>query len=201
MTTTTIDHPSLVSATEVQEKLAGRTVAGTVQASQISLERCTAAVVVADEDVTLSDSTGLIVVADNDLVLENGGSMVAVAGQNLQITNGGAAVIVAGQDAQVTNGGSAIMFARRDLTVTRIQAPIEAAGNRLRTEQAGSLLLAGREVYVKQGSIGIVIGGTTNSDDQTRILVNISLRSFIDAAVGLAFFVPVHLLRRLVPDK
>jgi hypothetical protein len=171
---------------------------GSVQsADAVHLHGATAGSVQAGRDLEMQDSYAFAVMCGNDVHATDAGGTIFAAGRDVHVENGGGAIFTAGRDVKLKNGGAALLWAGHDLTASAAPAAAQVAGNVVRTDEPGSLLVAAREAYVKAGTVGVVLAGKANFAPETRVLVTISPDNLAGALVGLACFLPVQLWRRL----
>lgn len=171
---------------------------GTVQSAEtIHLSGAYAGSVQAGGDVDLQDSYAFAVTAGNDVWASDAGGTIFAAGRDVHLENGGGAIFSAGRDVKLKNGGAALFWAGHDVHASAAPASAQVAGNAVRTDQPGSLLVAAREAYVKAGTVGVVLAGKANIAPESRVLVAITPENLAGVLVGLTCFLPLQLWRRL----
>lgn len=164
----------------------------------VSLTESVAGHINVGQNATLTNSTVGFVRTGTNMELRDGGATIVVAGGDFSLLNGGAGVLVAGRDLTLTNGGGGFLTAGRDLTVTNGSGGVQSTAQTLRMENGASFLAAGRTVEIKQGSaVGLVLSGQTTIAPGAQVTVSITPHGLAGAVVGLAFFLPVQIWRRL----
>ena len=113
------------------------------------------------------------------------------------LESGGAAFMVAGNQLTATNAGAGILCAGNSLTVQNGGAPVQLAGERVDIASQGALLVAGCTVHAERSPLALVVGYDVHIAEGSQVIVAVSLRSFVDMLVGVAFLVPVQVGRRL----
>lgn len=143
------------------------------KADKLEVKSTVALVLAAGQDAHVTSSAVIAGAAGQNMTLKESGAMMLSAGQDLHVTNGGAGIMLAGDNAQIKHGGAAVLAARRNLDVQN-------------TEPQSSLLLVAQDLTTRNGSNGLVIAGNATIDDKARILVELSPRKVVKAAITLA---------------
>jgi hypothetical protein len=156
-----------------------------------------AAQLVAGNDMQVKDSSAMLMAAGRDLHVEDAGASVMAAGRDLALKNGGAALMAAGKNLTATNAGAGILWAGHDLTVHSGCGSIQAAKQTAISADQKTILVAGRTVKAARSTVALAIGYDVYVADGSQAVVAVSLRSFADALVGVACFVPVQVARRV----
>ena len=162
---------------EVQEENVEATLSSglvlSANAEQLTVEQSTVFWLVAGQNAEMNDGSMGIGVTGQDLRFNDSGAAVLIAGRDFVLTNGGAGFMTAGRDLAITNGGAGFLMAKGDLTVQN-------------KEPQSALLLAGKEVNVENGSIEVVAAINATITDEAKILIELSPRKAVEAAVKVA---------------
>lgn len=156
-----------------------------------------AAQIVAGNDMQVNDSSAMLIAAKRDLRVEDAGASVMAAGRDLALMNGGAALMAAGNSLTATNAGAAILWAGHDLTVHSGGGSLQAANQTAINFDQKTILVTGRTVKAERSTVALAIGYDVYVADGSQAVVAVTLRSFVDALVGMACFVPVQVARRV----
>lgn len=171
---------------------------GVVQSDDVYLEGSFLLAAIAQKELRANGSNMGLAVAGQQMEFMNGGGSTFIAGQDVNLTNSGARFMIAGRDVKVTNGGGGVLFAGRDVHVGEPNAAIQIAGNALESEGKGGLFLAGHQVRVRGGFVGVVFSANTTLEGDARVLLDLSPRGVVKTIMGLVA-APIALLRWLLP--
>jgi hypothetical protein len=115
---------------------------------------------------------------------------------SVSITNGGAGAVIAGHDVTLTSGGANVLVAGGNMNITSGGGTLLVAGGPMRIEQGGgAILIAGEEVHLARSYVGLLISGTANLKDGSRVLLTTPQAAALGAALGLVLAL-ANLLRR-----
>ena len=188
-----LPEPSAMDVT----RIAGRAAAVIRVDGDAAINASNANQIAAGNDMRVDDSAAMLMVANRDLHVEDSGTSVMVAGRDLALKNGGAALMAAGKNLTATNAGAGVLWAGHDLTVHNGGGAVQTARQTAAIQDQKAILVAGRTVQTTRSTVALAIGYDVQAAAGSQVIVAVSLRSFVDALVGVACFVPVQMGRRL----
>jgi hypothetical protein len=175
----------------------GKPTAVVTVAQDATLHDVKAAQIHAGNDLHLDDGGATLMRAGRDLHATDAGAVVMTADRDLILTNGGAAVMAAGQHLHLTNGGAGVLWAGHTLTVHNGGGTIQAARQQTTIDGETPLVVAARTVKATRSTIALAIGYDVHVEPGAQAIVAVSLRSFVDALVGVACYLPVQAMRQV----
>ena len=178
-------------------RIAGRAAALIRVEGDAAISASNASQIVAGHDMRVDNSAAMLMVANRDLHVEDAGAPVMAAGRDLALKNGGAALMAAGKNLTATNAGAGVLWAGHDLTVHNGGGAVQTARQTAAIEDQKAMLVAGRTIQATRSTVALAIGYDIQATEGSQVIVAVSLRSFVDALVGVACFVPVQMARRL----
>jgi hypothetical protein len=124
-------------------------------------------------------------------------SFVAVVqGEDVKVSNSGAGVVSAGNDASLRQGGAAIIAAGRSMEVQQGGGQLMVAGGHMNVEQGGGMVMVASRASLKWSYVGVLISGSTELQEGTRVLLSTPQAAALGAALGLVLAVAGRLLSR-----
>lgn len=141
-----------------------------IEADDVSLSTCVVGTVnVIDAHVTGSGAGAII--AENDLSMSMAGAGAIAAQGDITMDRSGAGAILAGGDISITQGGAETVLAAGSVSI----------------ESGGAGIVAAREVYIKDGWVGLAVGGNVAIADDVDVMFGPREAIFIGAAFGAVF--------------
>ncbi len=131
------------------------------------------------ENVKVSSSGVGVVSAGSRASLHQGGAAIVAAGQSVEVLQAGAQMIVAGSEMRVMQGGGQLML----------------SGGYMKVEQGGGLVMITSRANVKRSYVGVLISGSTQLQEGTKVLLGTTQAAAFGAALGLVFAAASRLLR------
>lgn len=127
------------------------------------------AATVGDAKVTTSAVGALL--ASNDVTMSAGAAGAVAAQGNVTLDKTGAAAVIAGGDISLSQAGAELVL----------------AGGSVSMESSGAGIVAGREIAIKDGWVGLAIGGNVEIAEGVDVMFGPREAVFVGAAFG-AFF-------------
>lgn len=122
-------------------------------------------------DAQVSTSAVGALIASNDVTMSAAGAVAVAAQGNATLERAGAAAVIAGGDISVSQGGAELILAGGSVTL----------------ESSGAGIVAGREIAIKDGWVGLAIGGNVEIAEGVDVMFGPREAVFVGAAFG-AFF-------------
>lgn len=143
-----------------------------------------------------SDSRDTI---EADVVELSDVSAGAVEAQKATLSRAFARSITAQDDVSMTFSAALSVHAGGDVSMTGSATPLLTAGRDARLSGASAGVVAAREARVESGMVGVLLAGSAELGDQTRVLITGRDALLLGAAVGIFFPLVTYLLRRFAP--
>lgn len=143
-----------------------------------------------------SDSRDTI---EADVVELSDVSAGAVEAQKATLSRAFARSITAQDDVSMTFSAALSVHAGGDVSMTGSATPLLTAGRDARLSGASAGVVAAREARVESGMVGVLLAGSAELGDQTRVLMTGRDALLLGAAVGIFFPLVTYLLRRFAP--
>jgi hypothetical protein len=167
---TTIPAEEAVDTERFEELEAEDLVISKLEADTLTLT--TSAVCSANvRDAQVSTSAIGALMATHDVTVTMSGAGVVAAQGNIALDRSGATAIVAGGDISIAQGGGELILAGGSITM----------------ESAGACIVAGREVAIKDGWVGMAIGSNVQIAEGTDVMFGPREAVFVGAAFGALF--------------
>ncbi len=150
----------------------------------VRVERGLVGLVRADEATVKKAAAGLVLAGGATTVNQGGAALLATKG-DLDVTAGGATIMLAGRDVHINAGGAQWVLARGDVSVTNGGGQLMAAAGDLSVRNGGAVLVAGRQVHVERGYVGVLASTSTTLGDGARVLFTPKLAAIAGGAAGI----------------
>jgi len=157
----------------------------TVHFEELEAENLVISRLEADTLTLVTSAVGAATVREADVSTSAIGALIA--SHDVKLTAAGAGAVAAQGNVSLERVGAAAVIAGGDISISQAGAELVLAGGSVTLESSGAGIVAGREIALKEGWVGLAIGGNVEIAEGVDVMFGPREAVFVGAAFG-AFF-------------
>lgn len=148
------------------------------------------------ENVQFGPGFAVSVSAKQDAHIERAGAMAINVGRDADISYGGATAINVGGSTDISFGGAMIINVGGNTEISNGGAFAINAAKNTELNNSVSLVMLSPKVHAQESTIGVLLSGSTELGEGTRVILNTKQAIALGAAAGAVFALLRWLMKR-----